>query len=58
MLPGYIIEELLRIERERRPSRELYIERPEILDLPYEPPTERDDDEQGDRGGVIIDYTV
>ena len=58
MLPGYIIEELLKKEREKRPLDELYIERPEILDIPRDNPDDHGDRDEGEAGVVIIDYTI
>ncbi len=55
MLPAYIIEEIRKREKERKRERrdELYIERPTIDEL-YDPFF--DEEEDGDRGVVIIDF--
>ena len=57
MLDAYVIEEIKRRERDKRTD-----DRP-ALDLPLPPPSSgpaperRDEDEGGDRGVVIIDYS-
>lgn len=58
MLPAYIIEEIRKREKERKRDRwdELYIERPTIDEL-YEPRPD-EEDEEDDRGVVIIDFDL
>ena len=57
MLPAYIIEELLKRERDRkRPSKEVYVELP-MIDDDYEPNPE-DIEPDGDDGIAIIDFSI
>jgi hypothetical protein len=57
MLDAYVIEEIRRREREKRPDDRPVVELPLPLPLP-ERPVDRDDDGDGtDRGVVIIDYS-
>ena len=56
MLPDYIIDELLRREREKPSSDELFIEAPALGDLPFQPPDEADDTTDDERGVAIIDF--
>ena len=57
MLPCYIIEEIRKRERERESREELFIEPPE-LDDPRNRPRERpEENDESDRGVVIIDFT-
>lgn len=57
MLDAYVIEEIKRRERERgrddRPAVELPLPAPPAPDAPRN----RDEDDRGDRGVVIIDYS-
>jgi hypothetical protein len=60
MLTAYIIEELLRIRREKASFPEIFIELPEFEDqlerLPEK--NEKDDPEEKKRGVIIIDFTI
>lgn len=60
MLPAYIIEELLRIRREKTSIPEILIELPELEDQleHYREKTKKDDPEDEKRGVVIIDFTI
>ncbi len=55
LIPAYIIEDLLRREKERndRVQDELYIEMPALEEQPTPNPAE-----PSDRGIVIIDYSL
>jgi hypothetical protein len=60
MLPAYIIEELLRIERGKNSLREIFTELPDLEDQ-SEPHTEKQEEDKPDgqkRGVVIIDFTI
>jgi hypothetical protein len=60
MLPAYIIDEILRIEREKSFWREIFIERLEIDDefLPCREKNDGDKPDEQKRGVVIIDFTI
>ena len=57
MLPAYIIDDLLKRDREKRQSDEVFIECPEQFD-PTEPTPPSESDEPEERGVVIIDFTI
>lgn len=60
MLPAYIIEELLRIRREKSSLPEVFIELPNLDDQVdhYPGKNKKDDSEDENRGVVIIDFTI
>ncbi len=58
MLPAYIIEEILKREKDNWSREEVYIERPD-LDPPFtRDPNESDDEQPEDMGIAIIDFTL
>ncbi len=58
MFPAYIIEEILKRERDTRYREEVYIERPELDEPLIRIPNDSDDISREDRGVAIIDYTI
>jgi hypothetical protein len=58
MLPVYIIEEVLKREREQNSSDELFIECPEIIEPSENYRPTPSDEEKPERGVAIIDYTL
>ena len=58
MLPAYIIEDVLKRDREQNSSDELYIECPEIIDPSDNGLPTPTDEEKPDRGVTIIDFTI
>jgi len=56
MLPAHIIEEILKRKRDKERSSELFVDPPAPAPTPDDAPD--DDDESGDRGVAIIDFTV
>lgn len=57
MLDAYVIEEIKRREREKGRDDHPVIELPVPLPAPARPPGRQEDDRNGDRGVVIIDYS-
>jgi hypothetical protein len=57
MLDAYVIEEIKRREREKHVDERPAIELPIPSPSPSRAPDRRDDDEGGDHGVVIIDYS-
>jgi hypothetical protein len=57
MLDAYVIEEIKRRERDKRVDDRPVIELPLPSPSPSRTPDRRDEDEGGDRGVVIIDYS-
>ena len=58
MLPAYIIDEVLKRDREQDSSDEIFIECPEIIDPSENGRPAPNDDEKPDRGVAIIDFTI
>lgn len=63
MLDAFIIEEIRRRERDAEEQRERQRIRPELPQVPPDggrraPSRNNDDENSGDRGVVIIDYTI
>ena len=58
MLPAYIIEEVLKRDREQSSSDELLIECPEINDPAENGQPNPADEDESDRGVAIIDFTI
>ena len=57
MLDAYVIEEIKRRERDKRVDERPVIELPLPAPSPSKAPDRHDDDEGGDHGVVIIDYS-
>ena len=57
MLDAYVIEEIKRRERERSHDDRPAVELPLPAPPPPDAPRNRDEDDRGDRGVVIIDYS-
>ena len=57
MLDAYVIEEIRRRERDKRVDERPVIELPLPAPPPGRTPERRDDDDHGDPGVVIIDYS-
>ena len=58
MLPVYIIEDVLKRDREQTSTDELFIECPEIIDPSENGLPTPADEEEPDRGVTIIDFTI
>ena len=58
MLPVYIIEDVLKRDREQTSSDELLIECPEIIEPAENGHPSPQDEEKPDRGVTIIDFTI
>ena len=58
MLPVYIIEDLLKRNREKNSSDELFIECPEIIEPSENNVPTPADQEKPERGIAIIDFTL
>ena len=58
MLPAYIIEDVLKRDREQTSTDELFIESPEIIDPSENGLPAPADEEKPDRGVTIIDFTI
>ncbi len=57
MLDAYVIEEIKRRERDKGRDDRPVVELPLPPSSPGRPPDREDDDGDGDRGVVIIDYS-
>ncbi len=57
MLDAYVIEEIKRRERDKSRDDRPVVELPLPPPTPGRPPDREDDDDRGDRGVVIIDYS-
>ena len=58
MLPAYIIEDVLKREREQNSSDELLIECPEIIEPSENNRPTPTEDKKPERGVAIIDFTL
>lgn len=58
MLPAYVIEELLKRDREQTSPDEIFIECPEIIEPSESGRPAPTDEENPERGVAIIDFTI